>query len=177
MATFEFTIIATGLDPEADDFESRFYDAGCDDSTISFQKGHILVDVSREAHSLVEAIVTAVANVRDAGATVERVEPDPLVSLRDMAARSEMSPAAMTNYSKGHRLEGFPPAKLRVTTSSPLWDWADVAEWLYRQGRIDRETAIEAAVVSAANDALDCGHSEFAESLNEHLKEREEALA
>ena len=180
MNKYDFTIIASGLDPEADDFETRFFEAGCDDASISFQKGHILIDVAREASSLVEAIVTAVANVRAAGATVERVEPDPLVSLRDIATRSELSPAAISNYAKGLRLEGegFPPAKLRVTTPSPLWDWADVAEWLFRQGRIDRETAMEAAVVSAANEALDDqGGNEFSSSLNEHLKERQEALA
>ena len=39
MKKYEFSIIASGLDPEAEDFEKRFYDAGCDDATISFQKG------------------------------------------------------------------------------------------------------------------------------------------
>ena len=176
MATFEFTIIGTGLDPEAEDFETRFYEAGCDDATISFQKGHILVDFSREAETLMAAIESAFLNVRAAGAIVERVEPDPLVSLRDMAARSAMSPAALTNYYKGHRLDGFPPAKARVTTSSPLWDWADVAEWLYKHGRLDREVAMQAAVVSAANDALEC-RSEFSAAFHERLDERERAFA
>ena len=31
MKTHTFTIIASGLDPEADDFEDRFFDAGCDE--------------------------------------------------------------------------------------------------------------------------------------------------
>ena len=44
MKMYEFSIIASGLDPQADDFEARFYNAGCDDATISFQKGHIIVD-------------------------------------------------------------------------------------------------------------------------------------
>ena len=176
MATFEFTIIGTGLDPEAEDFETRFYEAGCDDATISFQKGHILVDFSREAETLMAAIESAFLNVRAAGAVVERVEPDPLVNLRDMAARSAMSPAALTNYHKGHRLDGFPPAKARVTTSSPLWDWADVAEWLYKHGRLDREIAMQAAAVSAANDALEC-RGEFSVTFHERLDERERAFA
>ena len=34
MKKFEFSIIASGLDPAAEDFEQRFYDAGCDDAPI-----------------------------------------------------------------------------------------------------------------------------------------------
>ncbi len=52
MKTHEFSIIASGLAPQADDFESRFYEAGCYDATLSFQKGHIIVDFAREAESL-----------------------------------------------------------------------------------------------------------------------------
>jgi hypothetical protein len=33
MKIFEFSIIASGLDPEAEDFADRFFDAGCDDAT------------------------------------------------------------------------------------------------------------------------------------------------
>jgi hypothetical protein len=77
MKKFEFSIIASGLDPAAEDFEQRFYDAGCDDATIAFQKGHIIVDFTREAKSVSEAIVTAVQNVQAAGAHVDRVEPGP----------------------------------------------------------------------------------------------------
>lgn len=79
MKTYEFSIIASGLDPHADDFERRFYGAGCDDATVSFQKGHIILDFAREAKSFDEAVASAVDNVATAGATVERVEPDPLV--------------------------------------------------------------------------------------------------
>jgi hypothetical protein len=159
MRTFEFTIIASGLDPEADDFEARFYSAGCDDAGVGFQNGHILLDFARESESLTAAIVSAVENASAAGAIVERVEPDPFVSLIDMADRSGMSRASMTNYYKGHRQEGFPAPKARVTSHSPLWDWAAVAAWLYKHGRISKEEAIEAGVLSAANDLLECGAS------------------
>jgi hypothetical protein len=39
MKNHEFTIIASGLNPNAEDFENRFFEAGCGDATISFQKG------------------------------------------------------------------------------------------------------------------------------------------
>lgn len=91
MKTYEFSVIASGLDPQAEDFEARFYNAGCDDATISFQKGHIIVDFSREADSVAGAICSAVECVEKAGAHVDRIEPDPLVSLADIAARAGLS--------------------------------------------------------------------------------------
>lgn len=75
MKTHEFIIIASGLDPAQEDFLDRFYDAGCDDATVAFQKGHIIVDFARGAGSLDDAIASAVAAVKKAGAKVERVEP------------------------------------------------------------------------------------------------------
>jgi hypothetical protein len=172
METYEFTVIATGLDPQDENFESYFYDAGCDDALVSFQKGHILIDFSRDADSLEDAIGSAVDNCRAAGAIVERVEPDPLVSLADIAARSDMSRSAMTNYFKGHRSEGFPAPIARVTTASPLWDWADVSLWLYKHDRISKEIAVGATVVSVANDILEHDGGDFRGCLHEQVREK-----
>lgn len=174
---FEFTIIATGLDPQAEDFEGRFFDAGCDDAIVSFQKGHILVDFAREAASIEEAIASAVENVKEAGATVKRVEPDPLVSLSDMAGRANLTRQAMTNYFKGDRGEGFPAPRARVTTDSPLWDWADASAWLYRRNRVSREIAINAMVVSQANDVIDCCEKNFRKSLHKRVEQEMVAFA
>src|SRR5882757_6347372 len=119
MKTFEFSIIASGLDPEADDFADRFFNAGCDDATILFQKGHIIVDFAREAGSIDAALCSAVECVEKAGAQVDRVEPDPLVSLSDIAARTGLTRAAITNYAKGSRGKNFPPPVAKVTSDSP----------------------------------------------------------
>ncbi|MEJ8571295.1 hypothetical protein [Microbaculum marinum] len=171
MKTFEFSIVASGLDPGADDFETRFYDAGCDDATISFQKGHVIVDFAREAASVENAISSAIDNVIAAGATVDRVEPDPLVSPADMAARTGMSRAAMTQFSKGQRGKGFPPPKAKVTSDSPLWDWSTVARWLCRTGKLDADQAREAEAVRQANEAIECGDVEVKERLRRGLAE------
>ncbi len=69
MKTYGFSIIAYGLDQNADDFETRFYNAGCDDALVSLQKGHIILDFARESVSMEEAISSAIENVRAAGAT------------------------------------------------------------------------------------------------------------
>src|ERR1700675_2404183 len=107
MKTHEFAIIASGLDPEADDFEDRFYEAGCDDATVSYQKGAIILEFAREAQTFAKALISAFSNVQQAGAKIERVEPDYLVSLSDIAMRSGLSRAAISLYSKGERSEGF----------------------------------------------------------------------
>jgi hypothetical protein len=75
---------------------------------VSFQKGRIIVDFARKAESIDTAISSAIEAVRAAGAKVDRVEPDPLVNLSEIAARTGMSRAAMTQYAKGQRSSGFP---------------------------------------------------------------------
>lgn len=152
--TFEFSIIASGLDPEADDFESRFFDAGCDDATVAFQKGHIIVDFAREAESMDDAITSAMANVRAAGAQVDRIEPDPLVSLSEIAERVGLTRAALTNYAKGERGTNFPAPVARVTSNSSLWDYAEVTEWLRANGTVSDDVVVAAHAVRKANAAL-----------------------
>lgn len=176
MKKFEFSIIASGLDPKAEDFEQRFYNAGCDDALIAFQKGHIIVDFAREASSVITAIVSAIENVRAAGATVDRVEPDPLVSLADIASRTSLTRAAMTQYSKGQRGQNFPSPVARVTSDSPLWDWSTVAKWLYQNNKLSREDAIQAEAVRAANAAIETHPFSITETLQTRLSAYEKGL-
>jgi predicted DNA-binding transcriptional regulator AlpA len=175
MKTFEFSIIASGLDPDAEDFADRFFEAGCDDATISFQKGHIIVDFARDAASIDAAICSAVECVEKTGAHVDRVEPDPLVSLSDIAARTGLTRAAITNYSKGDRAENFPPPVARVTSKTSLYNWSAVATWLYQHKQLPRNKAIEAEAVRVANAALD-SHEELERALKESLSAYEKVL-
>src|SRR5690348_6314237 len=158
MRKHEFSIIASGLDPQADDFETRFFNAGCDDATISFQKGHIIVDFTREADTLEDAIASAVEAVNKAGAKIDRVEPDPLVSLSEISTRTGLTRAAITNYAKGSRRDKeFPAPVARVTSAHPLWDWATVARWLYENDQVTLQDAVSAEIVKHANEALSEG--------------------
>jgi hypothetical protein len=86
MKTFEFSIIASGLDPKAEDFADRFFDAGCDDATLSFQNRQIIVNFVREAESIDAAIVSAAECVAAAGAKVQRIELGPLVNLANITS-------------------------------------------------------------------------------------------
>jgi hypothetical protein len=171
MKTFEFSIIASGLDPEADDFESRFYDHGCDDALVGVSKGRIIIDFTREAETIEDAIASAVENVKTAGATVERIEPDPLVNLSDVATRTGLTRAAISQYSTGARAEGFPPPVARVATTAPLYDWANVAVWFYRHAKLPKDRVIEALAVKASNTVI--GSSTFNRDLKRQLADLE----
>jgi hypothetical protein len=151
MKTFEFTIIATGLSPTEDGFADRFFKAGRDDATISFQKGATILEFDREAKTFSRALKSAIANVRDAGAEVVNIEPDHLVSLSDIADRAGKTRAAASNYAKGSRGKNFPAPVVRVTTESPLWDWVGVARSLYRQDKLTLPDLLQARVVRAEN--------------------------
>jgi hypothetical protein len=154
MKMFEFTVIATGLDPSAASFEDRLYEAGCDDATVAFQKGAIVVDFAREAKNFGHALASAIANVRAAGMVVTHVEPDDLVSVSDIAARVGMTRAAVSNYANGGRGKSFPLPVARVTTDSPLWNWIDVARWFYRQDRLSLDEIVRARLVRSTNAFL-----------------------
>ncbi|HWN48567.1 MAG TPA: hypothetical protein VNO18_01815 [Xanthobacteraceae bacterium] len=76
MKTYEFTIIASGLDSTAPDFEDRFFEASCDDATLAFVNGRIVVEFEREARNFSHALASAIQDVMRAGATIEHIEPD-----------------------------------------------------------------------------------------------------
>ena len=154
MSTYQFTIVASGLNPVADDFEDRFYEAGCGDATLSFQKGKIVLEFTREARSLAHALVSAIRSVRAAGATVEHIEPDQLVTLSDIADRAGISRAAVSLFASGERGARFPAPIARLTTRSPMWDWVHVAKWLFSRRQVSRQAVVEARVVQAAALAL-----------------------
>lgn len=151
MKNYQFVIVASGLDPDAEDFEKRFFEAGCSDATISFQKGLTIVEFNRQAKSFAHAMTSAFTDVLKTGATVERFEPDYLVSLSDIAARSGLSRAAISLYCKGKRKADFPSPVARVTSESPLWDWVDVARWMHLNLKLSRELVLEARMVREAN--------------------------
>jgi hypothetical protein len=154
MKTYEFTIIASGLDPTAPDFEDRFFEANCDDATLAFVKGRIVVEFQREARNFSHALASAIQDVMRTGATIEHIEPDYLVSLSDIAERCSLSRSALSLFAKGERGESFPSPIARITSESPLWDWVHVARWMFRRKTISLATLVQAKIVRDANRAI-----------------------
>lgn len=155
MQEYEFSIIATGLDPADDDFADRFFEAGCDDALVGFQRGVIVADFVREAEALEDAIASAIEAVCSAGATVLRVEPDHLVNLSDIADRSSLTRQAVALYASGKRGEGFPAPSVCVTTDHPLYDWREVARWLVAHGKLNEVEVERADTIKRFNDEIE----------------------
>lgn len=151
MKKFEFAIIASGLDPEAEDFEDVFYEAGCADATLSFQKGVIIVEFNRKAVSFSQAVISACQNVLGAGAKIERIEPDHLVSLAEISDRCSLTRQAVSLYGSAQRGEDFPSPVAKVTSRHPLYDWSEVAEWLYKKGKLSLDEVVQARILKEAN--------------------------
>lgn len=154
MKTFEFTIIATGLDPQSSDFERRFYEAGCDDATVSFQKGLIVLDFAREAKNFTHALTSAINDVRRAGVRVIRVEPDDLVSMSDIAKRVGMTRAAVSLYANQERGSNFPTPVARLMSESPLWAWLEVSRWMLQMQRVALESVVHARLIQDTNTTV-----------------------
>jgi DNA helicase IV len=77
----------------------------------------------------------------------------------------------MSLYSKGQRSENFPAPVARVTSESPLWDWATVARWMFEHEKLSREVAIEAEIVKEANEAICTGNTHIADQLKKRAEE------
>ncbi|WP_340150004.1 hypothetical protein [uncultured Sneathiella sp.] len=170
MKMFEFAIVAFGQSIEDDEFLNAVFEAGCDDATLSFQKGVIVAEFAREAESFAKAIASACHQLRQTGVKIERIEPDYLVSLSEIAERSNLSRQRISLYAKGERLEEFPHPTVKFTSNHPLWDWYQVAEWLYRNNNLAKEVVVEAKVVREANihiDMLDMPDGKFSSQLEQ----------
>ncbi len=149
--TFEFSFIVSGVDPYAENFADRFFEAGCDDATLMLFKGSVIATFAREHETYSDAVVSAYANLIAAGARVERFDPDFLVTKADIAERSGLSRQAITHYANGERGERFPPPSFRIMTSSPLWDWVDVSDWLFRNEHVARDVFLDALISRGVN--------------------------
>src|SRR5450759_5662981 len=88
-----------------------------------------------------------------------------------MASRTGLSRSAMTNYSKGTRAKDFPAPVAKVTSESPLWDWATVARWMFENEKLDKESAIEAEIVRQANEAICAGQVHIGDQLKKRAEE------
>lgn len=158
MALYNFTLTLSGVTYETEGLEDALYESGCDDALICAYGNSVYVEFDREADSLDDAIASAVDNIESAGigAIVESVD-SALVGLSDIAEITEMSRQAIALLKDGKRGSGdFPCPIQRIKGQSPLWDWADVANWLSKNGRLEEgsELVVNARILSKWNLAL-----------------------
>jgi hypothetical protein len=77
MRKYDFQVILAGVEEITEEISNALYEAGCDDGTPFSTRGVAAVGFTREANSLEEAVRSAIADIKNAGFTVARVEsPD-----------------------------------------------------------------------------------------------------
>ncbi|SUX37178.1 Uncharacterised protein [Cedecea davisae] len=181
MELYNFTLTVSGITLNTPGHEDALFEAGCDDAMISYYGNAIYLEFDREAPSLKNAIATAIRDIESAGigARVESVDST-LVGLSDIAELSALSRQAITMLKDGIRGKGdFPNPIQRITGQSPLWDWAEVAEWLENCGRIAKDSglAANAKELNTWNLALRIRASRAEVKVAEHLHMLEHAEA
>ena len=101
-------------------------------------------------------MASAIKDVESTGAKVVRLEPDPFVTISDIANRASLSKQLISLYVQGKRgHKDFPLPSLRISSGSPLWDWLSVARWLRKYQKIDSSRdVVHAALLKNFNNDL-----------------------
>lgn len=150
----KFRLPETDSDPEQ--FVDALAEAGCDDATIGIgQRGRIALNFTREARSALDAIRSAVRDVKRAIPGVQVVEASPdFVGLSDVAdlvgcTRQNIRKLMVTNSAT------FPIAVHEGTQS--LWHLRPVLDWFAETQKrpIDRALIEVSEVTMKVNIASD----------------------
>lgn len=184
MALYNFTLILSGVNADTPKLEDALYESGCSDALVCFYGKSVYLEFDREAESLDWAIESAINNIEIAGigATVDAVD-SALVGLSDIAELTHLSRQAIAMLKDGTRGSGdFPSPIQRVKGQSPLWDWAEVSNWLLRSGRLNNDTELvnNARVLSKWNLALRasaCSELQQVESITQKIIENRKKRA
>ena len=137
--TLKFRLPSSSADPES--FIEALGAAGCDDATVGIgQRGRIALAFSREAHTALEAVVSAVRAVREAipGADLVEASPD-FVGLTDVADLVGCSRQNMRKLMNGN-VASFPPPVHEGAQS--VWHLRQVLGWFHDEQRRDVDGAL-----------------------------------
>lgn len=175
MALFNFTLILSGVTSETIGLEDALYINGCDDALLCFYGKSVYLEFDREASSFDIAIRSAIENVELAniGAKVRAVD-SAFVGLSDIAQLSGLTRQAISLLKDGTRGNGnFPSPLQRIKGQSPLWDWAEVTEWLEKNNRLHKcpEITHNARILCKWNLALQVSVDEDVDQLKTAIQQ------
>ena len=159
MSTHHFTLIVDGPDVQSGAVVDALYEAGCDDALIGRTDGVQYVEFDREAAGLVEAVLSAVADIeRVDGVKVVRITDAGLVSMADIAARTGRTREGVRLLVTGARGPGgFPPPVTDPRGRYRLWRWSEVERWLATS--LGEETGrLDDHVLAAISASLELRH-------------------
>jgi len=143
MFTLKYQLAAEDCD--ADAIVERLAEAGCDDATAGVgQAGRLGLLFSREGATALEAVVSALKDVKRAVPSARLVEAGPdFVGLTDVAEVAGVSRQNMRKLMLNYAADF--PAPVHEGSAS-VWHLSDVLEWLTARGGYD----INADVVDVA---------------------------
>lgn len=109
--------------------EDQLFEAGCDDALVGTIHGRPFLEFDRDADSLLDAVTSALKDVRKAGAEVDRIGLYDFVTASEIARRTNRTRASVSQLISGQRGPGGFPSPLELAGHSPLWLWHDVEAW------------------------------------------------
>lgn len=172
MAEFDFQVLCKDVDTSDLVFLDRLFEAGCDDATVSFKDGYICLDFTRESDSAENAVISAIKDFMRAntGGTVERVEPEDLASLSEIANRVGVTRSSLQKYARGESKVGkdFPHPVQNISASRrELFSTAEVINWMLQKNRveIDERWFELVEVIAKTNQALTVTKAQFDEDV------------
>jgi predicted DNA-binding transcriptional regulator AlpA len=129
MPKWKFDLILDREPTEDADFD-RIFEAGLDDSTPGNDRLHM----TREAPTLLDAVWSAVAQVRKAGFEVTEISDgdDDYVTIKQIADRIGRTVQSIDQLAHGDRGPGGFPRS--VSTGVRVYPWASVRSWLQTHG-------------------------------------------
>ncbi|MBI3374580.1 MAG: DNA-binding protein [Betaproteobacteria bacterium] len=151
MTEFDFLLKFELADPDADaeKFVDALYEAGCDDATVGIgQSGRIALNFTRQAASALEAVSSAIADVRKAVPNAKLIEATPdLVGLTDIAEILGCSRQNIRKLVVGHR--SLFPSPIHEG-SAAIWHLSKVLQWFKAKGNY----AIEDSLIEVSKAAM-----------------------
>lgn len=138
MTLYHFSILIRDAEKEMPNLEDILFEAGCDDALICFYNQSVYLEFDREAKTAQEAIQSAFNDIRQAGFSDLVLQEAGVSSLSEIAARTGLTRAAISNYANGKRAKDFPRPIYGVASGSALYSWKEVANWLYQRKKISK---------------------------------------
>lgn len=139
MNTYHFTIIVRDANAHDDNLDDVLFGCGCDDALLCRMDNVVYLEFDRTAENATTAIATAFDDLHQAGFHDLILQEHGVSSLSEIAKRLGVSRATMSHYANDKRGMGnFPKPVAGVLSGSALYLWREVAEWLYKQGKLSQ---------------------------------------
>ncbi len=155
---YHFILVLTGVDEHTPGLEDALFEAGCDEALVYYRNNVVFLEFDKAGECLQQAIIEAIKAIEAApiNATVDHLE-GAWTTLSEIAARTSFTKQAISLFVKGKRGTGdFPVPIAGVNSTSPLWRWVDVVQWLCKNHKLtDLQCLADAQVIDDINGALE----------------------